>query len=86
MQDQETYPIHSFSKNQDEEIRLSVRKYKGRHFIDLRLWFQHQKGSEYRPTKKGVFFSLDQLPEFKRGVDRLLKAAEKFKVHEEISV
>ena len=86
MQDQETYPIHSFSKNQDEEIRISIRKYKGRHFIDLRLWFESKKGEEYRPTKKGVFFSIEQLPEFKRGIDRLFKAAEKFKTPEEITV
>ena len=86
MQDQETYPIHSFSKNQDEEIRLSVRKYKGRHFIDLRLWFQSEKGGEYRPSKKGVFFSVEYLPEFKRGVDRLLKAAEKFQAPVETTV
>lgn len=86
MQTQETYPIHSFNKNQDEEIRISVKKYKGRHFIDLRLWFESKKGDGYHPTKKGVFFSIEHLPEFKRGIDRLLKAAEKFKTPEEVTV
>lgn len=86
MQTQETYPIHTFNKNLDEEIRISIRKYKGRCFIDLRLWFESKKDKEYHPTKKGVFFPLEQLPEFKKGIDRLLKSVEKFRTPEEMAV
>ena len=78
METQETHPIHSFTKNDSEEVRLAVRKFKGKYYVDLRIWFQEGEGQTFRPTKKGVFFSVDHLQEFRRGVDRLMKAGEKF--------
>ena len=86
MESQETHPIHSFTKNEDEEVRLNVRKYNGKYYIDLRIWFQGRESKGYRPTKKGVFFSIEHFPELKKGVERLAKAAEKFRPHEEIEV
>lgn len=83
MDNQESYPIHSFPKNNDEEVRLSVRKFKGKYYIDLRIWYHPENEEVFRPTKKGVFFSLEQVMELKKGVERLLKAAEKFKTAKE---
>lgn len=86
MESQETHPIYAFPKNQDEEVRIEVRKYKGKYYIDLRIWFKSEKGDVYRPTKKGVIFSFDQYAELRKGVERLTKAAEKFRTREEVGV
>ena len=84
MENQESYPIHAFVKNHDEEIRLNVRKYKDRYFIDLRIWFRSKDGEVYKPTKNGVFFPFEQFPELKKGVERMAKAVEKFRVPDEV--
>ena len=84
MESQETHPIYSFPKNQDEEVRLEVRKYKGKYYIDLRVWFKGESSEVYRPTKKGVIFGLDQYSELRKGVDRLAKAADRFHSKQEM--
>jgi hypothetical protein len=66
--------IHSFQKNQEEEIRFSLKEYKERRYLDIRLWFVSPNDGEYRPTKKGITLSLDHLAEIKRGLERTSKA------------
>ncbi len=73
----ETHLIHSFPKSEGEEIQLALKKFKGKYYIDLRIWFQVEKGGELKPTKKGVFFSIEQMPQLQRGVERLAKAVER---------
>ena len=75
MPEQGTHIIHTFPRNEGEEIQLALRKYKGRYYIDLRLWFQNEKGTAFRPTRKGVFFSIDHLSDFQKAVDSLSKTA-----------
>ena len=67
--------IHSFQKNPEEEVRFSLKDYKERQYLDLRLWFQPSKGGEYLPTKKGLTLSVEFLPELKKGVERAGKVA-----------
>lgn len=67
--------IHAFQKNPEEEVRLSLREYKDRHYLDLRLWFQSANDGEYYPTKKGLTLSLEYLGELKKGLERAGKEA-----------
>ena len=76
MADPENQIIHRFVRTQDEEIQFCLRKYRGQYYIDLRLWFQPKAKGPFRPTKKGVFFSLEHALELKRGADRMLEAVE----------
>jgi hypothetical protein len=46
----------------DEEIRIAASEFKGRNYINFRLWIQKCHG-EWIPTKQGVTFSIDNLPE-----------------------
>ena len=62
--------LYSFPKNEEEEIRFSIREYKDRRYLDLRLWYQ-AKGGEYLPTKKGLTLSLEFLPEVVRGLAKI---------------
>jgi len=68
--------IHSFQKNPEEEVRFSVREYKERQYLDLRLWFLSQNDGEYRPTKKGITLALEHLPELKKGIERAGRAVQ----------
>ena len=78
MPEDETNLVYSFPKSNGEEIHITVRKYQGKFYIDLRLWFEsHQGAGGLKPTKKGVIFPMERLPEFKEGVDRLLQVWDK---------
>jgi len=61
--------VHRFQKNPEEEVRFSLREYKARKYLDLRLWFQPANGVDYVPTKKGLTLSLEFLPELKKGLE-----------------
>ena len=75
----ETQLVHSFARNQEERIQIILRKYKDKYYVDLRVWFQTEEDSTLRPTKRGISLALEQLPELRKGMERLLKAAEKFR-------
>ena len=57
-------------KNSLEKIRIEKREYKGKEFIDMRIYYLD--GEEWKPTKKGVTFRPDRLDE----VMKALKALE----------
>ncbi len=60
--------LHQFSRNQDETVYFTLKEYKDRKYIDLRIFYQPKDAEEMRPTKKGITLSIDLLPELKRGV------------------
>ena len=60
--------LHQFSRNQDETVYFSLREYKDKKYIDLRVFFQPKDSDEMRPTKKGITLSLDLLSELKKGI------------------
>ena len=74
-----TQLIYSFPRAKGEEIHIAVRKYKGKQYVDLRIWFQGKNEKTFYPTKKGFALFLDQIPELKKGVERLSKATEKLR-------
>ena len=71
----EEHIVYRFSRNPEEEFRFTLREYKERGYLDIRLWFQPAQGGDMRPTKKGVTFSVEVLNEVKKGLDRAEKAA-----------
>ncbi|MCL6698291.1 transcriptional coactivator p15/PC4 family protein [Sphingomonas sp. NSE70-1] len=46
--------------------RLEVSAYNGHEFVNLRKWFQ--QGDNLRPTKEGVTFPLERLPELHEAI------------------
>ncbi len=69
----ETQMIHSFPKNALEEIRVSISHYRGKQYIDLRVYYKTDDG-EFHPSKKGVTLSPDLFPELEEAVNRLREA------------
>ncbi len=63
--------IHAFSTREGEEIQLNLREYNGRHFMDLRHWYEKSPDEGYFPTKRGIVFPIDQLPELRDALVRL---------------
>ena len=68
--------IAQFNKNSVEVIKVSESIFKGKRYIDIRIWVQGENpvepGTE-QPTKKGLCLSIDLLPEL---IQALKKAAD----------
>jgi len=86
MKEQESRLIYAFPRGQDEEVQIAVRKYKSRYYMDLRVWFKAKGEDALYPSKKGISIALDQLPELRKGMDRLSKASEKLRQDAEVEV
>ena len=56
--------VSQFHKNSIEIVKLCLSKWKGKEYIDLRIWVMQnpaESGSEVA-TKKGIRLSVDLLP------------------------
>jgi hypothetical protein len=45
-----------------EELRIELAEFKGKEFVNVRIWFRGEDGKFY-PTKRGVSLKLRELPE-----------------------
>ena len=72
--------VHAFPKGENEEVRLGIQKYKGRYYIDLRVWFQEENSHEFLPTRKGIAISVDRFPELRKGMEKLCNGLEQGKL------
>jgi hypothetical protein len=63
--------VGQVERNQTEVIRISTEEFKGRSYVDVRVYFEDSEG-EWKPTKKGVAISPDKLDQ----VIQLLKEAQ----------
>lgn len=65
--------IFSFPKNSLEEVRASLTEFKGRQYIDLRVFYKAED-DEFRPTKKGLTLSPELIPELEEALHKLKEA------------
>lgn len=71
--------IATIEKNPDEEIRISLREYKGHSFVDIRVYWRPPDG-EPGPTRKGVTFNPEFYLEFRKAIAALEEALIKKKL------
>ena len=67
--------IDKFNKNSVEIVKVSIQEYKGKEYVDLRVWaFEKPDGSgEEKPTRKGITLNTGLLPKL---IEALEKAQE----------
>ena len=64
--------IAQFEKNATEVVRVSLREFRGRKLVDVRVYYTDDEG-EYRPTRKGISLSVDGYLDFRNAGARLDK-------------
>ena len=76
------YPqvLATVPRSATEEIQISINEYRGKKYLDLRVYYTTDDGLNWNPTKKGVTFSPDKLGELKEAIE---KAIGEFGVTEE---
>ena len=52
--------IGDLERNATEVVRVSTEEFKGRKYIDIRIYFKNDEG-EWKPTKKGVTIQPDRI-------------------------
>ncbi len=68
--------IGEFANRIGERCKVTLKSYKGKQRVDVRVHFEDEDG-EWQPTKKGLNISVDDLPTLRR----LITEAEQKAVH-----
>ncbi len=55
--------IGEIERGETEVMRVSTEEYKGRKYVDVRIYFENNEG-EWKPTKKGVTIQPEKVEEF----------------------
>ena len=71
--------VYSFAKNSREEVRASLDEWGGHQLAHLRVWVDGPD-DQPQPTKKGLSVRVEQLPELRRAVEKLIAASEESEV------
>jgi hypothetical protein len=59
--------VFSFKKNSMEEVRASLTDYKGKTYVDLRVFYRDEDAA-WKPTKKGITLAPELLPELEQAI------------------
>lgn len=62
--------VTEIEKNENEIIKISMEKYKGHEFVNIRLYYKDEN-DEPIPTKKGVTFHPELIDEVIKGLELL---------------
>jgi len=65
--------ISTFKRNATEEVRVGIKEFRGKRYIDFRIYYLDDKSGEWKPTRKGVSLATDFMPELKQAVASLEK-------------
>jgi hypothetical protein len=68
--------IASIPRSATEEIHIQINEYKGKKYLDMRVYYTTDDGINWNPTKKGVTFSPDKLDELKQAIEEAQKEFE----------
>ncbi len=53
--------LAAIERSDTEQLQISVSEYKGKSYLNMRIFYTTDGGSTWLPTKKGVTFTPDQL-------------------------
>lgn len=70
---EESKVVYSFSKNALEEVRASITSFKGKKYLDIRIYYKTDDG-DYKPSKKGITLSPALIDEIEEAVRRVKDA------------
>ncbi|MGD9580414.1 MAG: transcriptional coactivator p15/PC4 family protein [Vampirovibrionia bacterium] len=72
--------LAAIERNATEELQIAINEYKGKQYVDLRIFYTNDDGDSWNPTKKGVTVAPDKIDEV---MDALAKAKEELCSEEE---
>jgi len=67
--------IGELSLGPTQTLLFSLSNFRDKNYMDIRTWFQDQSG-EWKPTKKGIHFSIDKFQDFEKLIKTLSDIAQ----------
>lgn len=53
--------LAAIERSDTEQLQISISEYKGKSYLNMRIFYTTNDGATWLPTKKGVTFTPDQL-------------------------
>ena len=53
--------LAAIERSDTEQLQISISEYRGKSYLNMRIFYTTDGGSTWLPTKKGVTFTPDQL-------------------------
>ena len=53
--------LATIERTETEQLQISISEYKGKSYLNMRIFYTTDGGSSWLPTKKGVTFTPEQL-------------------------
>lgn len=61
--------ISTIERSSSEQLQIAVKEYKGKKYLDLRIFYTTDDGASWLPTKKGVTISPNHLSVLKEAIE-----------------
>ena len=68
----ETKVLTTIPRTATEEIQIAINEYRGKQYLDLRVYYTTDDGLNWNPTKKGVTFSPEKLVDLKAAIEQAI--------------
>lgn len=65
--------LATISRSATEQLQIAIKEYKGKSYLDLRIFYTTDDGINWLPTKKGVTCSPDNLETLRDAIDEAIK-------------
>lgn len=65
--------LATIPRNATEQLQIAINSYKGKSYLDLRIFYTTDEGNTWSPTKKGVTVAPENLELLKDAVDEAMQ-------------
>ncbi|MCR5260468.1 MAG: transcriptional coactivator p15/PC4 family protein [Candidatus Gastranaerophilales bacterium] len=65
--------LGTIARSATEQLQIAIKSYKGKSYLDLRIFYTTDDGQTWLPTKKGVTVSPKDLTTLKDAVEEAMK-------------
>ena len=65
--------LATIDRNATEQLQISIKSYKNKEYLDLRIFYTTDEGATWLPSKKGVTVAPDSLEILKKAVDEAIE-------------
>ena len=65
--------IATVPRSATEQLQISINDYKGKSYLDMRIYYTTDDGLNWLPTKKGVTVSPENMELLKDAIDEAMK-------------
>lgn len=73
---EESKNIAIIPRSATEQLQIAIKEYKGKSYLDMRIFYTTDEGASWLPTKKGITCSPENIETLRDAVDEAMKEFE----------